>query len=218
MMRIASLVVGLALLVAGLLLIAYGVLGQDEAEAPIEVISLPPPAIELPISLPEPTVEESMAPEPSMAPVTRIEVPAIGINAPVVSLGILQGGIMESPHTPVDVGWYRFSAQPGTTGNAVFAGHVDYARYGPAVFYHLRSLKSGDVINVTLEDGTKYAYQVVSSVIYDADTAPVQEIVGPTENQTITLITCTGVFDRSVLEYDKRLVVRAERSNLALSH
>jgi sortase (surface protein transpeptidase) len=43
----------------------------------------------------------------------------------------------------------------------------------------------------------------------------VQEIVGPTPNETITLITCTGVFDRNVLEYDKRLVVKAERSPLA---
>jgi sortase A len=214
MMRIASLVAGVALLVAGMLLVGYGILGQNEAEAP-EVAFLPAPSIE------EPTEEPTSSPEPtaeaSKAPVTRLEVPSIGIDAPVVSLGVLNGGVMESPHTPVDVGWYRFSAQPGMTGNAVFAGHVDYARYGPAVFYHLRSLKNGDVINVILEDGTKYAYQVVSSVVYNAETAPVQEIVGPTENQTITLITCTGVFDRNVLEYDKRLVVRAERSTLALS-
>ena len=67
-----------------------------------------------------------------------------------------------------------------------------------------------------LEDGSSFAYSVVSAQVYDADSAPVQEIVGPTANETLTLITCTGVFDRNVLEYNKRLVVRAERSPLAL--
>ncbi len=209
-MRLLSLIAGLAMVVAGLLLVGYGLLGDEEkAEAP-HISALPPPVLQLPHSA-VPTQE------PSKAPVVRIEVPGVSIDAPVVSLGVLDGGIMEAPHTPTDVGWYRFSAQPGTTGNAVFAGHVDYANYGPAVFYRLRELKAGDVIQVSLEDGSRIAYAVVSADIYDAATAPVQEIVGPTTNQTITLITCTGVFNRNALDYDKRLVIRGERSSIALA-
>jgi LPXTG-site transpeptidase (sortase) family protein len=208
-MRLLSFLTGLALVLAGLLLVAYGVFDGSKAEAP-EVSALPPPALDGPANPPP-------SQEPSKAPVARLELPSLNVSAPVVSLGVLEGGVMESPHTPTDVGWYRFSAQPGTTGNAVFAGHVDYASYGPAVFYRLRDLKTGDVIRVLLEDGTTVVYQVTSSQIYEADSAPVQEIVGPTPNQTITLITCTGVFDRNALDYDKRLVVKGERSSLALA-
>jgi len=207
-MRVVTFLAGLALIVAGLLIVSFGFLSDPKAEAP-EVSFLPPPSIELPQGTTEGPIEVSKA------PVVRIEIPALGVEAPVVSLGVLEGGVMESPHTPTDVGWYRFSAQPGTVGNAVFAGHVDYINYGPAVFYYLRDLEPGDVIRVMLEDGTAVAYEVVSSEVYDADTAPVQEIVGPTDNETITLITCTGVFDRTALDYDKRLVVKGERIAVA---
>lgn len=210
-MKLASVAAGLALIAAGAVLVAYGLLsGGDEAGT--RVSGLPAPST---TDAPQPAVTVP-AEAPSKAPVVRIEVPGLAIDAPVVSLGVLPDGVMESPHTPTDVGWYRFSAQPGSVGNAVFAGHVDYANYGPAVFYRLRELKFGDVIRVQLEDGSSFAYSVVSSHVYDADDAPVQEIVGPTDNETITLITCTGVFDRNVLEYDKRLVVRAERNPVAL--
>jgi LPXTG-site transpeptidase (sortase) family protein len=208
-MRLLSFFAGLALVIAGLLLVAYGLFDGSKAEAP-EVSALPLPALEAPAGSPPQL-------EPSPAPVARLDLPSLNVSAPVVSLGVLDGGLMESPRTPTDVGWYSFSARPGTTGNAVFAGHVDYANYGPAVFYHLRDLKSGDLIRVALEDGTTIAYQVTSTQIYEADSAPVQEIVGPTPNQTITLITCTGVFDRNALDYDKRLVVKGERSSLALA-
>jgi LPXTG-site transpeptidase (sortase) family protein len=211
-MRLASIVSGLGLIVAGILLVAYGVLGSDGDKKP-KVSALPAPSI---AASPEATAVDVPTAEPSQSPVTRIEVPSLAIDAAVVSLGVLADGVMESPHNPTDVGWYRFSAQPGTLGNAVFAGHVDYANYGPAVFYRLKELKFGDVVRVQLEDGSSFDYSVVSAQVYNADDAPVQEIVGPTSNETITLITCTGVFDRNVLEYDKRLVVKAERNPVAL--
>ncbi|MGE0058755.1 MAG: class F sortase [Dehalococcoidia bacterium] len=206
-MKLASIAAGLALIAAGVVLVAYGLFsGGDDGSR--QISALPAPSSDTPA--PAPTEA------PPKAPVVRIEVPGLEIDAPVVSLGVLPDGVMESPHTPTEVGWYRFSAQPGSVGNAVFAGHVDYANYGPAVFFRLRELKFGDVIRVQLEDGSSFVYSVVSSHVYDAENAPVQEIVGPTDNETITLITCTGVFDRNVLEYDKRLVVRAERNPVAL--
>jgi len=213
--RRISLLIGVALIAIGIGMVAYDFLLQDDpaVEAPTQVTGLPAPALE---ETPPPTPEVPTA-TPSMAPVVRFEAPAIGIDAPVETLGLLAGGVMESPHGPINVGWYSFSAQPGTEGNAVFAGHVDYVRHGAAVFYRLRELKPGDEVRVTLEDGASYVYQVVWSEVYNADDAPVAEIVGPTPGQTITLITCTGVFDRNVLEYDKRLIVRAERRSVALA-
>jgi LPXTG-site transpeptidase (sortase) family protein len=147
----------------------------------------------------------------SSAPLDHLIIPKIGVDAPVVTLGVDGQGVMQSPKAPFDVGWYDFSAWPGTGGNAVFSGHVDYASVGAAVFWHLRELGPGDLVQVRLADGTTYQYVVVSSVSYASDDAPIAEIVGPTGKDTVTIITCTGTFHRDIHQYDHRLVVRAER-------
>ncbi len=140
----------------------------------------------------------------------RIQIPSIEVDAGVVTLGVLPDGLMESPYSPADVGWYSFSAQPGVIGNAVFSGHVDYVNYGAAVFFRLKDLQAGDLVIVTLANGANVTYEVTSSELVDEATAPVAEIVGPTKTATLTMITCAGAFNRDVLEYDKRLIVRAE--------
>jgi LPXTG-site transpeptidase (sortase) family protein len=91
------------------------------------------------------------------------------------------------------------------------AGHLDYYNYGPAVFYRLREARPGDEVRLLLVDGTTALYRVHNVTVYDEATAPVQEIVGPTDGEFVTLITCGGSFDRLSREYDKRVVLRAER-------
>jgi LPXTG-site transpeptidase (sortase) family protein len=159
-----------------------------------------------------PTVEPALpTAAPSKAPVVQIKAPSIGVDAPIITLGLNAAGIMQDPPDPVSVVWYDFSAQPGYTGNVVLAGHVDYHNYGPAVFWDLRKLTVGDQVQVALQDGSSYTYQVASLAYYDAATAPVGEIVGTTPTETLTLITCGGTFNRRAGDYDKRLVVRAIR-------
>jgi LPXTG-site transpeptidase (sortase) family protein len=147
----------------------------------------------------------------SNAPLDRLVIPKIGVDAPVVTLSVDDQGIMQSPKTAFEVGWYDFSARPGTGGNAVFSGHVDFASVGAAVFWHLRELGPGDLVEVRLADGTAYQYVVVSSTSYTGNDAPIADIVGPTGKDTVTIITCTGTFNREVHQYSHRLVVRAER-------
>jgi sortase (surface protein transpeptidase) len=55
---------------------------------------------------------------------------------------------------------------------------------------------------------------VTGKGVFDANSAPVDEIVGPTSAESVTLITCTGVFNPSTHQYNKRLVVRAERVDM----
>ena len=62
-----------------------------------------------------------------------------------------------------------------------------------------------------LADGTVYRYEVILSLSYPAETAPSEDIVGPTSREVITLITCAGSFDQASRRYSHRLVVRAER-------
>ena len=165
---------------------------------------------------PEPTPTAELPP-PSEAPIEQILIPRFGVEASIVTLGVDAQGVMQTPDGPLNVAWYDFSARPGFPpqdgrgGNAVFSGHVDYYNYGAAVFWNLRNLELDDEISVRLADGTVYRYGVISRNEYDAVTAPIQEIVGDTPNEVVTLITCGGVFDSSVGEYNNRVVVRAQR-------
>ena len=148
---------------------------------------------------------------PIGAPPLRIVIPRIGVDAPITTKGIGANGGMEPPDGPEDVAWYGFTARPGSGSNAVFSAHVDYHGYGPAVFADLKRLEKGDLVEVRTADGAVYRYEVTLSLSYPAETAPVEEIVGPTSREVITLITCTGSFDQAARQYSHRLVVRAER-------
>ena len=142
---------------------------------------------------------------------SRVVISKIGVDAPLVVKGIDASGVMQVPDGPEDVAWYGFTARPGEGGNIVLSGHVDFRGYGPAVFARLRELTRGDIVEVRLRDGSAYQYVVTQSVAYEAEGAPVEEIVGPTSRETVTLITCDGTFNGASLGYSHRLVVRAER-------
>jgi LPXTG-site transpeptidase (sortase) family protein len=161
---------------------------------------------------PESTGGSQAAANPNALPPARILLPKLGVDAPIVLLGVLPDGAMESPSKPLDVAWYTFSARPGQPGNVVMSGHVDFVNYGPAVFARLDEMRLGDEVAVQLENGAILKYLVQSIDEYVEAEAPVQEIVGPTPNEAITLITCSGNFDARSRTYDKRLVVRAARS------
>ena len=71
----------------------------------------------------------------------------IGVDAPVVPEGMDEQNVPLVPLNAYEVAWYDFTAQPGTTGNAVFAGHKTWG--GEAVFYDLDQLQRGDTIRLT---------------------------------------------------------------------
>jgi LPXTG-site transpeptidase (sortase) family protein len=91
------------------------------------------------------------------------------------------------------------------------AGHVNYLGHGPAVFARLTELRPGDEIVLETESGRRFAYRVLALSTHEDLPAEVAKAVGPTEDEVVTLITCTGSFDRATGLYDRRLVVRAER-------
>ncbi len=152
-------------------------------------------------------------PPPSEAPIARISIPRFAVDAPVVVRGVDGNGVMLTPDGPTDVAWYDFSARPGFGSNAVFSGHVDYINYGPAVFWNLKDLEQGDIIEVALQDGTVYEYSISTREQVSANLSPeeIGRIVGQTDQEVITLITCGGTFDASLGQYDERVIVRAER-------
>ncbi|MBN3554635.1 class F sortase [Fictibacillus nanhaiensis] len=144
---------------------------------------------------------------------TKIEIPALKVNASVDKQGLNKKGQMEVPNNGEDVGWYKLGAKPGANGNAVIAGHVDDYR-GPAVFFYLKNLKAGDLIHVYGEENEKVSFLVEKVVAYKKDEAPLRVIFGPSQEPRLNLITCTGVYNRKNNEHEKRLVVYAKRIKL----
>ena len=146
-------------------------------------------------------------------PPVAIRIDAAGVYSAVETREIVDGELAP-PSGPWVVAWYLQSARPGESGNVVMSGHVDYWNVGPAVFAGLGTLEEGEVIEVTDAAGTAYDYAVAWVRTYPVDAlTPTQlrEIVGPTAEPSLTLITCSGDFDRDRGEYLMRLVVRAER-------
>jgi LPXTG-site transpeptidase (sortase) family protein len=153
-------------------------------------------------------------PTPDPAAIAALVIPKFGVEAPIQIKGVDGNNEMISPDGPSNVAWYDFSAAPGNIGNSVYSGHVDYINYGPAVFYNIRNLVEGDTIEIRLQSGTVYKY-AVSRAPRNFSANPTQEeladIVGVSEQEVITLITCGGTFSAATGEYDQRTVVRAER-------
>lgn len=123
-------------------------------------------------------------------------------------------GVMQNPSGPYIVSWYRETGHLGEDDNIVMAGHLDYWDVGEAVFFKVWQLQKGDKIEVIGEDKVVYTYKVdwvKNYKIADLDAKGVQEIVGNTKTEKLTLITCGGPFDFQKGEYLERIVIRATR-------
>jgi hypothetical protein len=150
-----------------------------------------------------------------VAPVGLAIEPA-GIDAGIENLRVVDGA-MQDPSGPWVVAWYENLGALGKIGNVVMAGHIDYWNVGPAVFYNLSTLEPGDEIVVTGDDGKIYPFAVEWVRQYDSASIPLDEVTGPTAEQSLTLITCGGAFDYTNGHYVQRTVVRANRDGAGLA-
>lgn len=146
---------------------------------------------------------------PGQLPV-QMSIDKLDVEAPV-EVRTTVDNTMQDPTGPEVVSWYDDSAKPGAPGNAVFAGHLNLAGYGPAVFANLSELRAGDVITVTGKRGKTFRYAVAWVRTYDAASGPWVDLTGPTQRQTLTLITCAPPWKPEIGHYQNRLVVRAVR-------
>jgi sortase (surface protein transpeptidase) len=139
-----------------------------------------------------------------------IQIPNAAVDAQVETNEIVDG-VMQDPTGPWVISWYKESPELGQVGNILMAGHLDYWDVGPAVLYNINNLNQGDTISVTGEDGQIYTYEVDWRENFATENAPLDKIVGPTDNESLTLITCGGPFDYANGVYLERTVVRAHR-------
>jgi sortase (surface protein transpeptidase) len=146
--------------------------------------------------------------EPGMLP-TRIVIPSIGVSADLELLHRDHDGTLQTPSDWNKAGWYADGVVPGERGPAVIVGHVDSARDGPAVFYHLPQLKSGDDVSVQSRDGHVERFLVDASREFPKNKFPTDLVYGPTPLRELRLITCAGSFDRAAGSYVDNLIVTA---------
>jgi hypothetical protein len=136
---------------------------------------------------------------------SRIVVPAMGLDATMVEVGVLENGDMEVPPFGL-VGWYRLGPAPGASGPAVIVGHVD-TKSGPDVFYHLRDLKPGDEVLVYGTHGDAATFAVDSKEQQLKSDLPTDRIWSNTKKPVLRLITCGGDFDRRSGHYLSNVIV-----------
>lgn len=172
---------------------------------------LPPPTASLtPLPSGTPTAPYATATpdefEAAGMPV-RLEIPAIGVDAPVEHVGRLPNEQIDVPKLPMDVAWFNESALPGQTGRtSIIVGHLD-SPTGPAVFWDLRKLVPGDELIVTYSDGARHVFTVEDKERYATDQLPRDKLLGRTPRRMLNLITCDGAWDRGVASYAQRLAV-----------
>ncbi|MEU9399794.1 class F sortase [Streptomyces sp. NPDC048242] len=132
--------------------------------------------------------------DPASSAPARLRIPGIGVDTPVMRLGLAPGGgVQVPPITAHDqAGWYENSPTPGTTGPSVILGHVTVGAYGDGVFRRLDRLRRGDGITVRLENGTSARFTVTSVRTVTKADFPTKAVYGDVDRPELRLITCGG--------------------------
>lgn len=160
-----------------------------------------------------PTTYRATGPARAAAPFElplRLVIPKLGVDAPIIAVGLTREGGMDVPQQAHEVGWYQHSERPGHRGNAVLAGHLDW--YGVSgVFRRLAQMEGDDRLVIISSDGQERLYTVEWQREFLASNAiaVVGEVFEPLERAVLTLITCGGRWNALTQRYDSRVVVRA---------
>lgn len=191
---------------SGLLVAAFTV---QPPQPPQPVAGAAPPDLYQP-----PPAEPEGDTEPvAMAPSVpvQIRIPAIDVDAKLMSLGVDDNGEVEVPPLSKarDAGWYKYGPTPGEIGSAVIIGHVDSRKIGPAVFFKLGKLKPGNTIEVARKDGSVARFRVDGVDSFPKDEFPAELVYGHSEQASLRVVTCGGEFDEKARNYLDNVIVFA---------
>lgn len=164
----------------------------------------------------------------------ELQLPTIGVRAPVAGVGITSEDVMDAPTGRADdpvwqqVFWYRGSALPGSPSTALMAGHVNGPGGRTAAFSRIGDLRPGDPIVVRdTRTGLQMHFVMTEARTYSIQEARDRAVLariygaGPVAGSApqpssdglahLTLVTCAGTFRSGT--HDHRLVVYATRSS-----
>ena len=142
-----------------------------------------------------------------------LQIPRITIDTEVVPAGMTatDDGNVEWETVPFVAAHYLDTALIGDLGNAVISGHVVTLREGN-VFRNLYQIDFDDEIKVQTENA-RFTYIVKDLKLVEPTAV---EVMAPTQEPRLTLITCGGEFDPRTRQFSHRLIVTAELADWAL--
>ncbi len=155
-----------------------------------------------------PVAQFSIAALGEMPTASRIAIPAIGVDATVQELEILDLGDSRQYETPNRVvGHIPTTANPGEAGSNWLFGHLQSPLRGEgAVFRNLPKvpdlLRNGETVYIVLDgDDGSYLYEAYTTEVVHKDDLQ----LSTTDDATVTLVACVPF-----MKYDNRLLVKAQ--------
>ncbi|MFD4610840.1 sortase domain-bontaining protein [Streptomyces sp. NPDC058451] len=136
---------------------------------------------------------------PADAPPRRLDIPGLGVRAPVVARGLDARGAVEPP--PADrsgtVGWYGAGVKPGASGTALLVGDLG-AGGRTAAFDRIGSLRPGEAVRVVRDDGSVADFTVDDVEVLPRDGLDVRQASGARQQgrAELRLIGCGATADR----------------------
>jgi len=136
----------------------------------------------------------------------NVSIPALGTSAPVVRVGVDRRSQMVVPPGAGQVAWLDQGGIPGNTNNVVIAGHISWGGV-PGAFGGIGGLRGGNLVYLTMNH-QKLTFQISWVCSFVRSSPLAAQIMGYTDEPSITLITCGGGWDSYAGTHTNRIVAR----------
>jgi sortase A len=176
---------------------------SDNGAPPDAPDTAPPWPLPLALAAPAPG-PTPVKPLPPPGQPVHLAIPSIGVATPVVELGVTvdAAGGLQWETAPFVAGHYLVTGLVGARSNVVISGHVLTRDMGN-VFRDLYKVRRGAPVVVRTDKG-EFTYRV-------ADIRLVKpweiDVLAPSAEPRLTLVTCAGQFDLRTRTFSERLVV-----------
>jgi Sortase domain len=143
----------------------------------------------------------------------HIDVPAIGVHADIMSLGLGPDNSLAVPplSQAKQAGWYDRSPAPGQNGASIIDAHVDSALMKDyrGAFFTLGQARPGQEVDVVRADHSVAVFTIDSVQLALKTAFPDAIVYAPVPYPALRLITCGGGFDAKTHEYLGNTIVYA---------
>lgn len=132
----------------------------------------------------------------------KLTISSIGVNAPIVTLGLTSKNNIAAPAKNSQVGLWNGRAQPGQQGLVFLTGHVQ------GVFSKLKYVKVGQVISATYNNKV-HNYRVVHTEVVPLKGIDMSRYLRAYNGgyEGMNIMTCAGTYNWFTNTYSKRLIV-----------
>ena len=142
-----------------------------------------------------------------------ITMPTIKAEGFLQKVGTDQHKQVATPGNIYMAGWFVSTARPGQKGLSIIDGQVNGLQ-NPGIFKNLGKLKQGDTYTVEFGNGSTKTFKVKR--VENVPVAQAADVLFSQDPKTISqlnLITCGGAFNRTIHQYENRIIAVTEAVN-----